>query len=49
MRVPFDDDPNDERDTPPSSHYGLIFCMGIALAIVGSWLIHLERSDPMFW
>jgi hypothetical protein len=40
---------HNERDNPPYSLYALIFGMGIALAIVGGWLVHLERSDPMFW
>jgi hypothetical protein len=49
MQTYFDEDPDDKRDTPPYSLYGVIFCMGVALAIAGSWLVHLERSDPMFW
>jgi hypothetical protein len=49
MGTSFDNGPDHERDNPPYSLYGLIFCIGVALAIAGGWLVHLERSDPMFW
>jgi hypothetical protein len=48
MRIDFEDDPENDLSTLPNRYYGLILCIGIALAVLITWLAYLELSDPMF-
>jgi hypothetical protein len=43
MRMDFDDDPEDGRDELPYYLYGLVFFVGLALAIAIGWLLRLEN------
>jgi hypothetical protein len=49
MRIHFDDDPEGGQNHLPYHHYGLLICMGVALAGVTGWLVYLERLEPMYF
>ena len=44
MRTDIDDDPEDGRKELPYYLYGLVFCVGLAIAIAIGWVLHLENS-----
>ncbi|MBB3149597.1 hypothetical protein FHS21_006051 [Phyllobacterium trifolii] len=44
MPINFEDDPNDGRNDLPYYLYGLVFCVGLAIAIAAGWVLHLENS-----
>jgi len=43
MRTDFDDDPEDGRNNLPYYLYGLVFLVGLAMAIAIGWFLHLEN------
>jgi hypothetical protein len=43
MRTDFDDDPDNQPSEPPYYVYGLVFLVGLAIAIAIGWFLHLER------
>ena len=47
MRIHFDND-NDPEDRWRHLHYGVLVCLGLALAGVTGWLVYLERLEPVF-
>ncbi|MBB3149353.1 hypothetical protein FHS21_005806 [Phyllobacterium trifolii] len=44
MRTNFEDDPEDGRKEMPYYLYGLVFLVGLAIAIAIGWVLHLETS-----
>ena len=43
MQIDFDDGPEDGRKELPYYLYGLVFCVGLAIAIALGWFLHLEN------
>jgi hypothetical protein len=43
MRTDFEDDPNNGRKELPYYLYGLVFIVGLAIAIALGWFLHLEN------
>ncbi len=44
MRTNFEDDPEDGRNNMPYYLYGLVFCVGLAIAVAIGWVLHLENT-----
>ena len=42
MRTDFEDDPGNGRHELPSYLYGLVFLVGLAIAIAIGWFLHLD-------
>ncbi|MBB3147266.1 hypothetical protein FHS21_003682 [Phyllobacterium trifolii] len=42
MPINFKDDPNDGRNELPYYLYGLVFCVGLAIAIAIGWFLQLQ-------
>ena len=43
MRTDLDDDPKDWRNYRPYYFYGLVFVIGLAIAIAIGWFLYLEN------
>jgi len=47
-RTDLDHDPEDRRNDRPYFLYGLVFFVGLAIAIAIGWFYHLENLEPTF-